>query len=213
MEKPVHYIEQYTNKWPSGLKTAEEFAPKVGLTPERLLFLADAGYCPHYKIDGGHSMFASAETRQWLANNVLNHNEGKPLPVEVKVYLKNEPANLDEVPETIRLNKHLIEVENHQVPSGVYFLCKDGEVVYVGQSVDVPSRVSSHRKDGKNFESVYMIPLPKEDLNSVEGALIRLLRPKLNGVYNNGLMQAPVENINEPDNLILKKFHLEAVNS
>lgn len=64
--------------------------------------------------------------------------------------------------------------------SFVYFLSKDGEIVYVGQSKSVGGRLRSHRGT-KEFDKVFAISVPAKRLNEVEGALIRLLNPKLNG--------------------------------
>lgn len=64
---------------------------------------------------------------------------------------------------------------------GIYFLINDGEIVYVGQSVNVFSRVSSHAQAGKQFTSVKFLPCEPEKMNEIEGLLIRLLSPKLNG--------------------------------
>lgn len=64
--------------------------------------------------------------------------------------------------------------------SGVYLLVKDGAIVYVGQSVNVPSRLGSHALE-KDFDRAVYMPVVKEDLDAVEGALIRHLEPPLNG--------------------------------
>lgn len=61
---------------------------------------------------------------------------------------------------------------------GIYFLVKGGRVVYIGQAVDVFSRVQSHvgRKD---FDDVYFFETTKP-LDVVERSLIRRFRPKFN---------------------------------
>lgn len=78
---------------------------------------------------------------------------------------------------------------------GVYFLREQGEIVYVGQSVSVYSRVAQHRRDGKFFDSVTFMPCMQKDLNSMEGFFIRLLRPKLNGHSRLGVHGAPTSQL------------------
>jgi len=66
---------------------------------------------------------------------------------------------------------------------GVYFLERDGEIVYIGQSINVSSRIRQHQSgyDRKEFDSVRILPCDKKELNNWEGFFIRLLSPKLNG--------------------------------
>jgi hypothetical protein len=66
-----------------------------------------------------------------------------------------------------------------QTYCGVYFLRSEGEVVYVGQSVNVFSRISNHRE--KKFDSFTVVPCEREHLDSLESLYIHTLRPKLNG--------------------------------
>jgi hypothetical protein len=69
---------------------------------------------------------------------------------------------------------------------GVYFLCLGDKVVYVGQSLNPPSRASAHLASRIGFDRVYVLPVPREALDLVEGALIRSLKPKLNGEGRRG---------------------------
>ena len=70
---------------PQNLVTLEEAAAGVDLKPERLLGLADGGYAPHYRIDGGPPQFRMPELRQWVANNLVEHVEGRKLPEPVRI--------------------------------------------------------------------------------------------------------------------------------
>lgn len=65
---------------------------------------------------------------------------------------------------------------------GVYLLIKGNEVVYVGQSVNIPSRVGQHVRAGKKFDRVRFLVCEKDQLNLWEGVMINLLRPKLNSL-------------------------------
>lgn len=65
--------------------------------------------------------------------------------------------------------------------SGIYFLLAEGEVVYVGQSVDMRRRVADHIGDGlKVFDAVSFVPCHPDKLISVEAKFIRRYAPKYN---------------------------------
>lgn len=60
---------------------------------------------------------------------------------------------------------------------------KEDEVVYVGQSEDVPVRIRSHKHGGLiEFDHVYYLHVNPENLVEVEKHYIRLLKPKRNRV-------------------------------
>lgn len=63
--------------------------------------------------------------------------------------------------------------------AGIYFLIKDREIVYVGQSMNVAARVSQHKKT-RDFDSWSWIPCDTQDLLDLERAYIRKFRPELN---------------------------------
>lgn len=64
--------------------------------------------------------------------------------------------------------------------SGVYFLLKADEVVYVGQSVNMYRRVEAHRLQGKDFDRVTYLPAREEVLRELEMVYIHLYRPAQN---------------------------------
>lgn len=64
---------------------------------------------------------------------------------------------------------------------GIYFLIFRSEIVYVGQSLDVKSRVNVHLGEGRiKFSSYNWEPCPQDRLNEVEARYIWDLEPKLN---------------------------------
>lgn len=68
--------------------------------------------------------------------------------------------------------------------TAVYFLMRDYEVVYVGQTADLAARVKSHRKDkSKLFDAVRYIVVEIDQLDAVEKQLINTLNPRLNSRY------------------------------
>lgn len=67
--------------------------------------------------------------------------------------------------------------------TGVYFLIKDGVVVYVGQSVNIISRVAYH-VSYKEFDRFAFVRCSKEGLDVLESLYIHFLQPELNGLLN-----------------------------
>jgi predicted DNA-binding transcriptional regulator AlpA len=65
--------------------------------------------------------------------------------------------------------------------SGVYFLYRDGIVVYVGQAANIRRRVSDHIAEGaKDFDAVSFVPCDQAQLDWLERRYIVQLLP----VYN-----------------------------
>jgi len=80
---------------------------------------------------------------------------------------------------------HIENLDRHEEQPCVYFLCKEKQVVYVGQTTCLTSRLKSHRRD-KDFDEAFFLPVPAEMLLEVEQQLISEHRPKYNtnGVYD-----------------------------
>jgi hypothetical protein len=71
--------------------------------------------------------------------------------------------------------------------SGVYFLCRANEIVYVGQAQNVCDRICTHINEGaKRFDSAFYIPVPPPALNAVEKRLILHLQPEYNQTHREG---------------------------
>lgn len=64
---------------------------------------------------------------------------------------------------------------------GIYFLLKDDEIVYIGQSVAVETRLGSHLAERKKeFNRWFWIPCPQQNLLWVEAHFIKRFKPKYN---------------------------------
>ena len=74
--------------------------------------------------------------------------------------------------------------------SGVYFLVQDQEVVYVGQSVNIYSRIAQH--PDKKFDKYAFVPCEVELLDKLESLYIHMLKPRLNGDINKQEKSAPI---------------------
>jgi len=94
-------------------------------------------------------------------------------------------------------NKSLLHAEDivkHALPwkksPGVYFLVQNNEVVYVGQSVHIYSRIAQHH--GKTFDRYAFVPCEEALLDVLESLYIHVLKPKLNGNFNEKEKSAPI---------------------
>lgn len=73
---------------------------------------------------------------------------------------------------------------------GVYFLLQGSRVAYVGQSVNVHSRISGHMSS-KEFDGFAYVKCDKAALDILESLYIHAIRPPLNGEQN-GVPSAPL---------------------
>jgi hypothetical protein len=80
-----------------------------------------------------------------------------------------------------------------RMASGVYFLIRGTEVIYVGQSVDVLHRIARHRREKRFFDAFAYIECQVHELDELERLYIKALVPEENWSFGNrgGLM--PVE--------------------
>jgi hypothetical protein len=69
--------------------------------------------------------------------------------------------------------------------SAVYFLLRDGDVIYVGQSSDVMARISRHRREGKQFDSFAYMECEPEELDRLESLYINAFVPPENLTFGN----------------------------
>lgn len=79
------------------------------------------------------------------------------------------------------LEKEIVDAAKleHSAVAGVYFLVANDCVVYVGQSVNVYTRIQQHKAD-KQFQSWTYIRCNPSELDALEAIYILLLRPPLN---------------------------------
>ena len=67
---------------------------------------------------------------------------------------------------------------------GVYVLFQNDTPVYIGQSVNILQRVSTHKAEKAGlFNNVKFFACKKDELNEKEMFLIKLFKPELNGQY------------------------------
>lgn len=101
-----------------------------------------------------------------------------PLPLQI--------ANMPAIKKALKgkeeihaaVNEAAVKIEK---ACGVYFLLKENEIVYIGQSINCFSRVSSHTNDAtKDFNRVCYVPVNSDELNAIEEILIAIFKPKHN---------------------------------
>ncbi len=183
LTRPAHKITTLTCDFPTGLINAGEAAAKSGLSTKRLLELAADDYVPHWRIDGGEPLFKIGDLKRWCARNLVSESKGLDLPRRpVSIVIEPDPADATIVPGALREVENLRDISAaiRLATSGIYFLCYASQIVYIGQSVSAISRIQSHI-DQKQFDQAFLLPWPRCDLDRLEGALIRHLRPPLNG--------------------------------
>ena len=209
LKKPNHAILHMAKDYPTSLWNMEAISEKVKVPYERVKTLTEAGYMPHYIIDGGEPMYKLAEVKSWLSENLIQHCRGKKFPIKFKLNVKMTVDGSDELiespPDSIAGNHELLPMRQTSFPPGIYFLCEENEVVYVGQSVLPANRVQAHMAD-KKFDRSFLLPVPREYLDKVEAAFIRALKPRLNGRSPTGKMVTNHPKKNGDDNLYVQKY-------
>jgi len=207
-EMSIRQFPSDDKKWPTGLKSVDEAASQISIRPERLMELANGHFVPHFIIDDGPPLFQIGELKKWMAKNLLTRIEGQSLPIELKVII--DPPKASNPPPPLIQMKNLRRLPFVNIPSGIYFLVDKEKIIYIGQSVNIPSRLQAHKD--KNFDNVYMLPIPQSALNPVEAALIRYFKPPLNYDQNQRLVTSAADDGNGGDEEILNKFIPEFLN-
>lgn len=105
----------------------------------------------------------------YIKNNFTSDNEGS--------YIVSQMPN-----NAFHTSKeHIISCKNDLIDNdyAVYFLIKGGEIVYIGQSNEILTRVNVHRRD-KDFDSFSYIIVDKGTVNEIEMMYINYFNPKYN---------------------------------
>jgi hypothetical protein len=162
------------------LYTADAVASRFYLPLPSVKELSANGFMPHYRIRGiEEPLFELHETKEWVAENLIEHTAGEKLPSPKIVVVRDgvdssvvglAPTSISSIAGLMRFNPELF--------SGVYFLCLKNEVVYVGQSTAIPSRIKQH--SDKQYDRVFFLRVPSSQLLEVENRFIKALNPKLN---------------------------------
>lgn len=165
------------------LVDAKTAAAYCRVSEDVLLGWTASRHAPHYYLDGAGPLYKRTEIRKWVEANLMRHCEGMPVPRQLEVLKAVNGLTRTAPPLSIALLGNLLHVPITATCSGVYFLCADDEVVYVGQALHVISRIANHICEGvKQFDlsRVYFLPCPVGELNEVERQWIQALKPRYN---------------------------------
>jgi excisionase family DNA binding protein len=88
----------------------------------------------------------------------------------VRQEIDNNLLNYDEI---------IKEAEGNKILCGIYFLINENDVVYIGQSVNIHSRIAQH-KNSKTFDKFSYIECEKSELSHLEVKYIKKFKPKYN---------------------------------
>lgn len=130
---------------------------------------------PFRKV-GGRLLFLYSEIVEWIENSEGNrYYPGVPL---------NGEDDLSGSTDFIRKMNFLDRPIRRFVfehPPCIYLLLRRNTVVYVGQTTILTGRIADHKTAReKDFDEVYYIPAPKNELGFLEERFIRFLRPEYN---------------------------------
>ena len=86
------------------------------------------------------------------------------------------------LPERYKVDfNHLPFFEVNSFDVGIYFLINKNEIVYIGRSLNLMSRIGSHIKEGaKIFDSFRLLKCDEHYIDLLENILINEIRPKYN---------------------------------
>lgn len=167
----------------SSLKTAEEVSAAVRMSAARLMELAEACVVSHFRIDGGPPLFSLADLKSYVRQYLTAVHPGAPLPIDLRPIMLRSVEN--PVPLALAMvQERLCECPIADIPPCVYFLIENDAVLYIGQSRNLPARLSQHSQDGKRWNRVLFLPVPAERLLEVETEWIRTLQPPMNRTGN-----------------------------
>jgi|694.fasta_scaffold79329_2 hypothetical protein len=156
---------------------------------EGVLQLAKDGICPHYIITNPITKeesiwFIASEINEWFDKNFVNYRDGLFVQNYTFLHFNKELHKVrGQIPEELSRIKELyhLPMENISTPPGIYFLCKNNKIQYIGQAGNVANRVITHITEGlKDFDSVYFISCSINRLTELESSLIRYFQPELN---------------------------------
>lgn len=157
-----------------------------------ILQLAKDGICPHYVLINPLTKeetiwFIPSELNEWYQNNYTTYREGEA-SMNYKFLYFNQYENkaTGQIPDELVHIKNLysLPIEYISTPPGIYFLCKGKKIQYIGQAVNVSSRIINHISEGvKDFDSVFYVICPIKQLNELESALIKFYQPELNKTF------------------------------
>jgi hypothetical protein len=192
----MFHVEGLASELPNNLIKIDDASSYVGISKERLMSLVEGMFVPHYRIDGGEPLFVKKEIRAWVSKNLVTRTEGKDIHNILLLNTKTVDGEYPSPPDSISRIRDIEPVAVFLPKTGIYFLCYNGNCVYIGQSVDITERVKTHIRERRfKFDTAYSIAIVKEELDTIERRFIRLLNP----IYNSRFAEKPNGALLSPD--------------
>lgn len=177
------------------LRQAHDLKGKICefLKPDEINQLAVNHSIPHYELinplTGKKSYwFIPDEITEWVKDYFVKH-DFRFTPELVFVNFDDIGYRItptDNVPVELSMLNSLYKLpfSNLHTPPGIYFLCNEGQIVYIGKAGNIGSRILAHKRNpDKIFDSVYFICCHLDQLLRIEAACIKNFRPSLNITY------------------------------
>lgn len=172
---------------------------------DNILECAKNELIPHFRFVNPISkevkyLFCKHRLKQWIEDNCIKKCETEyKLDLNYNfISVRNNDYCVSEIPISLSNVKNLFQFSGNIFSkiSGIYFLCNDLEVLYVGQSTNIYARIGQHiADDKKEFDKAFFILVPSDRLNDIEGALIKYLQPIYNGSRKTKTIEPYFENI------------------
>jgi len=81
-------------------------------------------------------------------------------------------------------HKFIIENKKNYEKTGIYFLIKNNEIIYIGKTIELVRRLGNHLSEKeKDFDSYFFMEFKEEELNAMEYFFIRKYKPKYNSKF------------------------------
>ena len=193
------------------LKSAKNITGKIKefFSDSELIEMANNALCPHYIVYNplkktNEVCFIQAELNSWMIDNLIKQRRfvlEQELNIQYVDYDIHKISETDIVPSELTRIKSLLKLPIALIstPPGVYFLCKEQNIVYIGKAKNVYARILNHIDEGiKKFDRVYFIPCHINNITPFETALLKCFKPPLNAVL--------VSPINDKEEAILNNL-------
>ena len=196
------------------LRTASELKGKIRevLSVKEIIELAEKKIIPHYILTNPLTKeetycFMSSEVNEWYINNYIKREECdyEQNLVFLKLDYKDwQVSHEDAIPAELSMIRNLYKFpfkSSVLTPTVVYFLCNKGKMVYVGQTVNLSTRVNQHLQSDKKFTDVFFIPCQPGTVERIEASLITHFQPE----YNVKIYNSPLDEVNSILNTLNKQ--------
>jgi len=162
--------------------TVEDIAKYLNVDKVQILSWVSSGHIPHSFIGDAGPFFVETRVKAWFNRN-CKHSRGRDFPGRI-IVISDETGDVYNPPNALKLTDGIRKIGiSEGITSGVYFLCKGDDVVYVGKAKQVAVRICTHLAEKNkdfDFEGIWFLPVSIERMGMVEREFIRIIKPKYN---------------------------------